>query len=348
MIEGDWDILFPAKILTDGNPKKDMSATYEVAHLTCFVGGMFGMGGKIFGREKDVETAKKLTDGCVWAYQSTASGLMPEHAEVAPCPTIDKCEFNQTRWYDLLDTAKDIHDEQAAKWEAEHKGDASLSTKNEAREKEDPSKQKAPAATPEPKSNTKPLRKRAAVPPPVKPLVQGPTVEDEDDGSKLPTSEKDVKAAPAPAAPVKAPPVKPLVQGPAVEDEDDGSKLPISLDDKTGKSSSEVKANTGSYSPKTPSLRVEASLDDYEEDQKKKPETKTSKTDDSTKADPPSVPKAQPPSIPKAIPNGDRPTRTQSNPQKPMTHKEFVEDKIESMNLTPGYVSIFSPSYILR
>lgn len=112
-----WDILFPAKISTAGDPENDMIATFEVAHLTCFIGGMFGMGGKIFDRPKDVETAKKLTDGCVWAYQSTASGIMPEYAYIMSCPTLDKCEFNETLWWDYLDPSKDWRDREVAMWE---------------------------------------------------------------------------------------------------------------------------------------------------------------------------------------------------------------------------------------
>lgn len=112
-----WDILFPAKISTAGDPENDMIATFEVAHLTCFIGGMFGMGGKIFDRPKDVETAKKLTDGCVWAYQSTASGIMPEYAYIMSCPTLDKCEFNETLWWEYLDPSKDWREREVVLWE---------------------------------------------------------------------------------------------------------------------------------------------------------------------------------------------------------------------------------------
>ena len=47
-------------------------------HLATFAGGMFGLGGKLFGRERDLATAVELTESAVWAYQSTATGLMPE------------------------------------------------------------------------------------------------------------------------------------------------------------------------------------------------------------------------------------------------------------------------------
>lgn len=112
-----WDILFPAKVSTSGDPQADKKSTYEMTHLTCFIGGMYGLGGKIFNREKDIETAKKLTDGCVWAYQSTTTGIMPESAQLIPCPGLDKCEFNQTLWYEHLDPSREYRQSQVAKWE---------------------------------------------------------------------------------------------------------------------------------------------------------------------------------------------------------------------------------------
>lgn len=112
MMMDDWGVLFPAKASTTGIPG-GLKYEYEAAHLTCFVGGMYGLGGKLFGRDKDIETAKKLTDGCVWAYQSTASDIMPDFAQVVPCPSLDKYEHNETRWWDGLDPFKEWRDEQA-------------------------------------------------------------------------------------------------------------------------------------------------------------------------------------------------------------------------------------------
>ncbi|UKZ87138.1 uncharacterized protein TrAFT101_002947 [Trichoderma asperellum] len=217
MVDGDWDILFPAKVSTNGNPSKDLSATFEVTHLTCFIGGMYGLGGKIFGREKDLEIAKQLTDGCVWAYQSTVSGVMPEGSQVLPCPTLEKCEFNQTLWYEKLDPSKDWRDQQMADWkekvaEIEKKQGKKIQQKPDSdprnpqqgdgdprktgdKEKEtagDALQQSAKdfassgdsTATP-----TKPLRKRAAVPVPKD--GKAPAYEDFDVGSELPQSLKD-------------------------------------------------------------------------------------------------------------------------------------------------------------
>ncbi|KAI5859806.1 glycoside hydrolase family 47 protein [Durotheca rogersii] len=103
MVPDDRDILFSAKINTNGNPEVDASTEWEVTHLTCFIGGMFGMGGKIFNIPEDVEIGKRLADGCVWAYESTPSGIMPEGATVVPCAEANNCHWNETLYWQYLD-----------------------------------------------------------------------------------------------------------------------------------------------------------------------------------------------------------------------------------------------------
>ncbi|KAI9055401.1 hypothetical protein LZ554_000355 [Drepanopeziza brunnea f. sp. 'monogermtubi'] len=49
-------------------------------------GGMVGLASKIFERPADLEVAEELTKGCVWAYDISANGIMPEVLTVVPCP----------------------------------------------------------------------------------------------------------------------------------------------------------------------------------------------------------------------------------------------------------------------
>ncbi|RWA14420.1 hypothetical protein EKO27_g683 [Xylaria grammica] len=116
MVPDDRDILFSAKVTTHGEPEIDAKTQYEVTHLTCFVGGMFGMGGKIFEVPADVEIGEKLTEGCVWAYESTATGIMPEGAHVLPCPDAKDCHWNQTLYEQALDPSWEHRDEQIQKY----------------------------------------------------------------------------------------------------------------------------------------------------------------------------------------------------------------------------------------
>ncbi|KAF7536971.1 hypothetical protein G7054_g4086 [Neopestalotiopsis clavispora] len=112
MVPDNRDILFSAKVTTGGITNKDPISEFEVTHLTCFLGGMFGMAGKIFDEPVDVEIAKKLTDGCVWAYETTATGIMPEGATVVPCAETSDCRWNETLWHQYLDPLWNMREKQ--------------------------------------------------------------------------------------------------------------------------------------------------------------------------------------------------------------------------------------------
>ena len=78
-------------------------------HLVCFTGGMIAIGAKIFGRD-ELETARKLVDGCIWSYESTISGIMPETFHVIPCT--DDCRWEDSKWHEGILTRHDtaLHD----------------------------------------------------------------------------------------------------------------------------------------------------------------------------------------------------------------------------------------------
>jgi mannosyl-oligosaccharide alpha-1,2-mannosidase len=101
MVPGDPDILFSGKVHTDEGKVSYFEA--EATHLTCFLGGMLGMGAKLFDIEHDLEIAKRLTDGCVWAYEATKLGIMPETAGLIRCDKVSDCHWNETLWLQALD-----------------------------------------------------------------------------------------------------------------------------------------------------------------------------------------------------------------------------------------------------
>lgn len=94
LAEGDPDVLFLGDLI------RGSSNFYQydnvASHLTCFVGGMWALGSKVFNRPKDLETAAKLTDGCVYAYNITRTGIMGESMSFRRCPTEPgvKCHFD--------------------------------------------------------------------------------------------------------------------------------------------------------------------------------------------------------------------------------------------------------------
>lgn len=69
-------------------------------HLTCFAGGMFGLGGRLTANKEHVEIGRKLTDGCIWAYENMVHGVMPEIAHFVACPSKGNCTWDTTT-YDI-------------------------------------------------------------------------------------------------------------------------------------------------------------------------------------------------------------------------------------------------------
>jgi len=105
MLPNEDDVLFCGKLNVPARVEDLVpeDLTGENAHLTCFAGGMLGMGAKLFDRPEDLEIAKKLTEGCVWSYNMTQSGIMPESFEAIPCKSTKDCAWNQTLYAETLD-----------------------------------------------------------------------------------------------------------------------------------------------------------------------------------------------------------------------------------------------------
>ncbi|KAK0102744.1 hypothetical protein ONS95_006342 [Cadophora gregata] len=84
-------------ILMTGN--LDMSTEPPVLegqfqHLACFVGGMVALGSRLSQSSEELETAAKLTNGCVWGYDNTPSGIMPDFSHVEVCKDPALCVWS--------------------------------------------------------------------------------------------------------------------------------------------------------------------------------------------------------------------------------------------------------------
>lgn len=106
----DSDILFSGNAGLDST--RQTVTELQGQHLSCFVGGMVGIGSRIFSRPEDLSIARKLVDGCIWAYSSMPSGLMPElfniahcHVGIVPAPEANlniaagDCAWSDDRYY---------------------------------------------------------------------------------------------------------------------------------------------------------------------------------------------------------------------------------------------------------
>lgn len=98
MIPGEEDILISGNIdIEAGVPRLDP----ESEHLSCFIGGLFALGGRLFDSEEYLNTGAKLARGCAYAYKSFPSGIMPERYNMVLCPGPDyrmPCEWNERRY----------------------------------------------------------------------------------------------------------------------------------------------------------------------------------------------------------------------------------------------------------
>ncbi|KAH8883922.1 family 47 glycosyl hydrolase [Thozetella sp. PMI_491] len=106
MVPDNADILFSgdAKVVSD----QRVLLNAEGQHLGCFVGGMFGLGGRLYGIEKHVNLGERLARGCAWAYAAFPSGVMPEIFGMVPCPTLDKCPWEEERWKEAAVGSTDL------------------------------------------------------------------------------------------------------------------------------------------------------------------------------------------------------------------------------------------------
>lgn len=109
MVPEGKNVLLSGSLRTSGHldDPADLSLNPEGTHLTCFAGGMFAIGAKIFNREGDMDIARKLTDGCVWAYEATTTGIMPERYLAVPCQNQEHCDWNETLYHEMVHTFAD-------------------------------------------------------------------------------------------------------------------------------------------------------------------------------------------------------------------------------------------------
>ena len=98
MAPEDPDVLLSG-YAESNNEASTVTRDPEGQHLTCFVGGMVGIGAQIFERPQDLEVARKLVDGCIWAYDSMVTGIMPEKFHTVLCEDAANCIWDKQKWH---------------------------------------------------------------------------------------------------------------------------------------------------------------------------------------------------------------------------------------------------------
>jgi mannosyl-oligosaccharide alpha-1,2-mannosidase len=91
MTQENADILMSGNIHVDPEVPDRLMLDPQGQHLACFAGGMVGLGSRVFNRPDDLPIARKLTEGCIWAYRAMPTGIMPERFYVFPCANATDC-----------------------------------------------------------------------------------------------------------------------------------------------------------------------------------------------------------------------------------------------------------------
>ena len=99
MTPNQEDVLFSGDVRVYGDPE----LVPRSQHLTCFIGGMFGLGSKLFNIPSHLDIGSRLARGCGWAYASFPTGIMPEIFDMIPCPGpgLGPCAWDAERWESL-------------------------------------------------------------------------------------------------------------------------------------------------------------------------------------------------------------------------------------------------------
>ena len=101
MVPDNRDILFSGAAAVDDGTKK-ITTEPKGQHLGCYAGGMVGIGAKLFNHPEHINMARKLVDGCIWAYDSMPSGIMPEVFTMVACDMNSDCEWNENKWREAV------------------------------------------------------------------------------------------------------------------------------------------------------------------------------------------------------------------------------------------------------
>jgi mannosyl-oligosaccharide alpha-1,2-mannosidase len=102
----DSDLLTSGAVRVEGS---SILVDPILQHLSCYTGGMYALGSKLFGKEDHYKIGRKLTDTCVWAYKASPAGIMPEVSHLLQCANKTDCTWNAKAWHDAVAAKADQH-----------------------------------------------------------------------------------------------------------------------------------------------------------------------------------------------------------------------------------------------
>ncbi|KAM5429101.1 putative mannosyl-oligosaccharide 1,2-alpha-mannosidase [Microsporum canis] len=104
MTKDGEDILFPGDVTASKRiPLSELHPEPTAQHLSCFAGGMVALAAKAFENSEDMETARKLVEGCLWGYEKSSMGIMPEIMVTVRCEDRNDCPWDEGIWKKAVD-----------------------------------------------------------------------------------------------------------------------------------------------------------------------------------------------------------------------------------------------------
>jgi mannosyl-oligosaccharide alpha-1,2-mannosidase len=98
------DVRLAGQVDSDGKtPFSDLKLDAQAQHLGCFAGGMVAVASRIFSDDEELALARKLVEGCLWAYEVMPLGIMPEILHTVPCKDQANCPWDEKLWHDEVD-----------------------------------------------------------------------------------------------------------------------------------------------------------------------------------------------------------------------------------------------------
>lgn len=96
MLPDQKDVLFSGDVHVQ--PDGQIDHIPESQHLSCFTGGMYLLGGRIFDIDEHLQLGERIARGCGWGYSIFSTGLLPEIFGFVSCPSKQPCYWDADRW----------------------------------------------------------------------------------------------------------------------------------------------------------------------------------------------------------------------------------------------------------
>lgn len=96
MLPGEDDVLMSGNVDVDASGPQPVDPESE--HLTCFIGGLWALAGRLFDEPRYVELGAKLTRGHIYTYRAMPTGMGPERFNMAKCASRASCPWSEETW----------------------------------------------------------------------------------------------------------------------------------------------------------------------------------------------------------------------------------------------------------